>query len=296
MELEKKRVITLVADLWADKYPLVKRYFGKYLELLIDALIADPPFEGRFVHAAFDPESLENLLNQIESVHQTDLIIREVGQISDPIILDDRLMAAWAELRTIKQLLKEGFSDIRKVKDVADLTAIRDGRKFAFQVKRIGTELSMQFPKRNSPTQMDTNPEGELTKLIDRFDSPLYLFFRNALTEKNNKFKNWTEPNCTRVIVLVTGDEALQDPFTRHLACKKLREIIHSEILTERHFEEVIWFPDTSNGAIFVVGKTSQETRCFADWCDDPNVPLSDRKTKVNRREVNLESDIARWV
>lgn len=293
MQLAKHDVIRLIGDLWAGGYPLVRKYFGKHLRSLVRALIAEPPYEGRFVQAAFYPEGLESLLSRIERANQTGAIVHEVRGIDDPQILDDRLMAAWAELRTIKQLLKEGFTDIRKVRDVADLTAIRDDRKFAFQVKRIGTDLAAQFPKRNSLMQMDTNPEGELTELIERFDSPLYHFFRNALTEKNDKFKSWPEPDYTRVIVLVTGDEALQDSFTRHMACKKLREITHSEILAERHFEELVWFPDTGNGAWFLVGEEAEKTRCFADWCDDPSVPLIERETKVTRQEVNLDSDIA---
>jgi hypothetical protein len=47
-----------------------------------------------------------------------------VGKTQDPDKLDERLMTAWAELRTMSQLQKEGFAEIRKVEVTADLTIV----------------------------------------------------------------------------------------------------------------------------------------------------------------------------
>jgi hypothetical protein len=282
--INKVQCLTLVADLWVDKYPLVRKYFGKYLSQLIRAAL-DKPYEGRFINAAFFPEELENRLREIEHTDQTEYIMSEVRNIQDPVEIDRRLMDAWAELRTISQIVKEGFTEVAKVKATADLTAKRQEHVYAFQVKRINSSLDMRVEQHNEPDERDSTPEGALSDIYERLGEPVSYFFWDALREKNAKFKKWDETNWIRCIVIVSGDEDLQDPLVRHIACKKIREGIH--YLSQRHFEELLWLPDTGNGAWFKIGYSREETRCFADWKDELGNP--DSKEDVNRREIHLD-------
>jgi len=289
MLIGKDDCLRLIARLWMDEFPLTKSYFGNYLGLLISAM-QDNLFEGRFVKAAFYPEALEKRLQRIESIGQTSRIVSEVGEIQDPTELDRRLMDAWAELRTISQLCKEGFGNIRKVTETADLTATCKDEKFAFQVKRINNSLENQIHRRNEPDKRERDPNGEIGDIYARLGEPLSYFFWEALDKKNGKFRNWAESDCKRCIVIVSGDEDLQDSMVRHIACKKIREGMH--LLGKRHFEELLWLPDDSNGAWFIVGSEYNETRCFADWGDNPDIPFAEREERIRRKEINLDRTI----
>jgi len=279
--------------LWADKYPLVRQYFGKHLQRLVTALLEESPAEGRFVKAAFEPQALEQRLQGIELLGQTSRIVSEVGEIQDPIELDRRLLDAWAELRTISQISKEGFDNISKVTEIADLRATRGDEKIAFSVKRINNSLENQVQRRNEPDKRDSDPFGEIGDIYNRLGGPLSYFFWEALNEKNGKFRKWTETDHKRCIVIVSGDEDLQDSMVRHIASKEIREGIH--LLGKRHFEELLWLPDNGNGAWFTVGLEQNETRCFADWSDNPDIPFAEREEKICRREINLDSAIPTW-
>lgn len=291
--MKKEECLTLVADLWADKYPLVRQYFGKHLSLLIKMSLKKNSYEGRFIRSAFEPEVLEKRLQRIERVGQTSRIVSEVSGIQDAGELDRRLMDAWAELRTISQLCKEGFSNINKVTETADLTATRGDEKFAFQVTRINNSLDNQVNRRNKPDKRDSEPMGEIEDIYARLDEPLSYFFWDALEEKNGKFKNWVENGYKRCIVIVSGDEDMQDSMVRHIACKKIREGIH--LLNGRHFEEFLWLPDAGNGAWFSIGLDQNETHCFADWSDRPSMSFEEREESVDRREIDLDSAFPIW-
>lgn len=290
MQVTRNEGLLLIAELWAGKYPLTKKYFGGYLYILIKAQLEGTPFEGRFVRAAFQPQALEERLQRIEGFGQTRAIVSEAGEIQDPIELDRRLMDAWAELRTISQIGKEGFDNISKIAEIADLRATRGDEKYAFSVKRINNSLENQVQHRNEPDKRDSNLFGEIGDIYNRLGGPLSYFFWEALNEKNGKFRKWTETDHKRCIVIVSGDEDLQDSMVRHIACKEIREGIH--LLGNRHFEELLWLPDNGNGAWFTVGLEQNETRCFADWSDNPDVPLAERGEKIGRREVNLDSEL----
>lgn len=292
MLTSKDDCLRLIRRLWTDEFPLTRKYFGNYLGLLVAAM-QDDLFEGFFVKAAFHPEALEKRLKKIESIRQTSRIVSEVGEIRDPIELDRRLLDAWAELKTISQINREGFDNISKITEIADLTATRGDEKIAFSVKRINNSLENQVQRRNEPDKRDSDPFGEIDDIYSRLDGPLSCFFWEALNEKNGKFRNWTEADYRRCIVIVSGDEDLQDPIVRHIACKKIREGIH--LLCNRHFEKLLWLPDNSNGAWFTVGFEQNETRCFADWSDNPYVPFSEIEDRINRREINLEDEIPSW-
>lgn len=289
MQITKEECLTLIADLWADKYPLVRRYFGKYLSLLVRALLGDNFYEVHFVKAAFDPQALERRLQGIESIGQTSSIVSEVGEIQDPIELDRRLMDAWAELRTISQISKEGFTGISKVTEIADLLATRGDEKVAFSVKRINNSLENQVQRRNKPDERDSSPYGEIGDIHNRLGGPLSYFFWEALNEKNGKFRKWERADYKRCIVLVSSDQDLQDSMVRHIACKKIREGIH--LLGNRYFEELLWLPDNGNGAWFTVGTEPNKTRCFADWSDSPDIPFAEREERISRTEVNLDNE-----
>jgi hypothetical protein len=290
--LTQQQGMQLIADLWMDKFPLTRQHFGKYLGKLVNATQVKT-YGGRFIEAALSPDELENRLRNIENTELITSIISEVRNIQDPVELDRRLMDAWAELRTISQLVKEGFVDIQKVTVTADLVAKRQDRDFAFQVKRITTSLEKRVRNSSESGYVDSEPEGYVSDIYARLGEPISQFFWDALEFKNGKFKKWQNPDSTRCIVIVSSDEDLQDAFVRHMACRKITEGLH--LLTRINFEELLWLPDTSNGAWFVGNPTLQEVKCLADWCDAPAAPLQQRRGRVNRKEVDLTSDIPAW-
>ena len=290
MQITKEQCLKLVADLWAGKYPLVQRHFGNYLGLLVNALLQENPYEGRFVRAAFYPDALEKRLQYLEVIAQTRHIVNEVGDVQDPIELDRRLMDAWAELRAMSQIKKEDFDNINKITEIADFTATRGSEKVAFSVKRINNSLEKQVQRRNEPSKRDSDPFGEIHDIYDRLDGPLSYFFWEAINEKNDRFKKWIETDYKRCIVIISSDEELPDPMVRHIACRKIREGIH--ILGKRHFEELLWLPDEGNGAWFMIGPNQNETYCFADWSDNTDTPFQEREEKVGRLKLNLDNDI----
>lgn len=287
MEIRKDEAIRLIAGLWADKYPLTRQYFGKYLKQLLTAVIEGVPFDEHFVNCAFRPSDLEKRLNKIEYLGQTKSIVAEVGNISDPDILDKRLSDAWAEIRVIDQLIREGFTNILKVKETSDFTSVLGEQNYAFQVTRINVSLESEASK--DPTKRSTSPFGSIASVHDRLDSVVSNFFWDALEKKNGKFRNWKREGYQRCIAIVNSDENLQDPMTRYIACQQIRNGIH--LLMKRHFDELLWLPDLGNGAWFKFGLKPENTRCFVDWKDVPNQDLVSEDIVI-RREVNLDSMI----
>lgn len=140
-------------QLWYLPYEssdLVNKYFAEYLRRLVAArenARNGGNHEGRFIRAAYAPEALERRLQQIEHLGLTQKVLTEVGDIGDPIELDRRLMDVWAELRTLDQLLREGYTDIEKVTKIADFTACRDNQKMAFQVTHLQKPLSAEIDR-----------------------------------------------------------------------------------------------------------------------------------------------------
>jgi hypothetical protein len=98
--ITEEQCLHLISQLWADNFPLVKRYFGKYLSQLVKALHLGSLPEGRFVSAAFSPEWLERRLQSIEPLGQTASIVSEIGEVQDAVELDKRLV--------LRQVLKDG--------------------------------------------------------------------------------------------------------------------------------------------------------------------------------------------
>ena len=292
MQISKQDVIRVIANLWGNEYQLVQKYFGKYLMQL---LIADQenPFEGHFINAAFYPDDLEKRLAKIECVGQTQAILNEVGEISDSGKLDKRLIDAWAELRFIDQSHREGFSEIHKVTETADLVAQKDEIYYAFQVTRINKTLSTEVKRQNTPDQQNCSPYGLPDDIHKRLDGPVGYYFWDALERKNNKFKNWKDESQVRCIVIVCSEEELQDTMIRHIACQQIRDGVH--FLINRYFDELIWLPDTGNGAWFKIVDQRNQTQCFADWKDVPGEAGWNDENSVFRREMDLEGSIFAW-
>lgn len=288
MKLRKEDCVTLIADLWSGKYPLTREHFGPYLGQLVTALLAEQlPDDGHFVRAAFEPEALEKRLRKINDSKLIGEILDEVRGAQEPVELDRRLVDAWAEIRAISQLMRESFSNFSKVIETADLTAIRGAQKYAFQVKRINNSLDSHVQRRNTPEMRDSSPFGDLDSIHARLDEPISHFFRLAVRDKNQKFGKWADRTFKRCIVIVSSDDDLQDALVRQTACTKIRETIKG--LPELNFEELVWLPDTGNGAWFIVYPATREVRCFADWSDNPDIPSEERDQIVNRKEVKLD-------
>jgi dipeptidyl aminopeptidase/acylaminoacyl peptidase len=288
-DVRREDGLRIIAQLWEGKFPLAQKYFGNYLSRLVQAILIEE-FDGRFVRAAFFPEKLENRLRSIEPLGQTAAILSEIGNIQDAHTLDARLLDALAELQTISQLHREGFIEINKVNAIADLTATRTHKAYAFQVKRINNVLRTHIDRRNEPDKRDSSPYGNVSDIYARLSSPANWFFRDTLEKKNVDFKKWSPDGWSRCIVVVSNDADLQDPLVRHIACQQIREAIHQ--LVKQNFEELLWLPDMGNGAWFTVGETLQDTRCFVDWCDDPDDTRQRCEERVDRMEVNLDQDV----
>jgi hypothetical protein len=119
---------------------------------------------------------------------------------------------------------------------------------------------------------------------------PLSYYFWGAIEDKNCDFREWITEGYIRCLVVVSNESELQDRMVRHVACRLIREALHNW-LREPHFEELLWLPDAGNGAWFKIGATIEETRCFADWSDEPGRGES----TVSRREVDLDSAFPAW-
>jgi len=310
MRIRAEDGIELIAALWADEYPLVRKYFGKHLAKLVRAAQSES-YDTHFAKIALCPHLLEARLRRIEDQEQTQRIMSEVGNVSDPENLDKRLTNAWAELRVIDQLRKEGFDSIQKVKVIADLKAQKSKQTFAFQVTRVNKSWRTQVIDHSDPgVSVDRIGYGNIGKIYKRLSKqlhknlssgnkrcgpddeygPLSYYFWYAIEDKNGDFKKWTEEGYRRCLVIVSNEEGLQDSMVRHIACRLVREALHNW-LQAIHFEELLWLPDAGNGAWFKIGSTIEETRCFADWSDEPGRD----KATVRRREVDLDSVLPAW-
>lgn len=277
---------------------LVNRYFGRFIKALVDAY-HKAPFEGNFIKAATNPGTLEKRLQRVERLGITQAIVNEVGFTDDPEELDRRLMDAWAEIRTADQLRKESFSGIEKVKSYADLKAHRPDAPYVFQVKRVKGSLVNEINKigrREQSPVRESSPYGQVGDIHSRLDAPTGYLFWDALLEKNAGFKSLQDRSSQRCLVIVSGDEQLQDPMVRHIACQQLRASFHDLAFGKVYFDELLWLPDLGNGAWFTISTDTKSTRCFADW-QDQNFDQGDRdEEEVQRREVDLDSPIDRWI
>lgn len=266
--------------------PLVDRYFGDYLRQLLQAQ-RNSNFIGSFVNYASNPYGLEERLRRIEHLGLTEAVLAEIGEYNDPNKLDDRLLDLWAELRTIDQLNLEGFSQIRKITEIADFTTVLHGQQYAFQVTRIDTLLHERLQKKN----LDASPVGTLESIKTRFKESTLLVFLRAINEKNRRFADWQERDFVRCIVLVNIDQGLQDGLIRHFACQEICKRMCE--LRTRNFEEILWLPDLGNGAWFQID-TDGGAKCFADWQDNPADPRFGQASVI-RWEIDLESNIDSW-
>lgn len=272
-------------------YPLVNQYFGKSLRKLARALEAGELSKARFVFAAYRPADLEKRLKRLEPLGQTRAIADEVVNVKNPDELDRRLMDAWAELRVLDQLRREGFTEIEKVKEIADFTGRRGNHCYAVQVTRVNKSLSSQVEKWNTPGKRSSVPFGQLEDIYDRLEMAVYAVFRDRLSEKNDRFKDWSSDSWRHCIMVVSSEEELQDALIRHIVCRELRRMIHE--WPHVYIDDLVWLPDNGNGAWFEVGKTLEETRCLVDWKDDlGELEHIFGEDSVRRREVDLDSRV----
>ncbi len=272
--------------------PLVTKYFGPHLADLAELTAADSPYKTPyFLNYISDPALLEKRLQRLEPLGLIEPILAEVKGQKDAYQLDERLRDAWAELRVADQLRKEGFERIKKVEVTADFTAIKNNREYAVQVTRIRTELSNQRDKLNEEARRNKGKlrtgerYGELDKILFEQEKPFENFVWDAIQRKNDKFQNLTEN--TRCIALVANDKDLNDDnFMLHTECRMIAKII--QCLQDKdnlNFEELFWFPDTSNGALF----TTKPLQCFCDWQNEP-LPYERNFEEVNRQEIDLNN------
>lgn len=263
-----------------DNCEFIQKYFGNHLEKLLKS-----QSRGRFIQVINNPYILEKRLQKLEP-KLIESILAEVGNNIEANLLDDRLVNAWAELRVVSQLQKEGFTKIEKVYETADFTACLLDKDYAVQVTRINRLFNDKMVKHNSSDMTDDEPFGDVHEIYARFETPLSYLFWDTLQDKNGDFRKWKKSGFTRCLVTVSSEDILQDVLVRHIACREICKGIHA--LPKRYFEELIWLPDLSNGAWFRIGETLQKTVCLADWCD--KLPFDECENLVNRKQVNLNS------
>lgn len=263
-----------------DDCKCIQIYFRKHLERLQDA-----QSKGRFIQILNNPRRLELRLRELEP-KLTESILAEVGHNTDINQLDNRLVNAWAEIRVASQLQKEGFTKIKKTRDVVDFTARLFGKDYAIQVTRINRSFSDTMIKHNPNDMIDDEPFGDIQNIYARFNKPLNCLFWGTLQDKNGDFRKWERSGFIRCVAIVSSEDVLQDAFVRHIACREIHRCIHA--LSQRHFEELIWLPDLSNGAWFKIGETPKETICLTDWCE--NSALDECENSINRKQANLNS------
>jgi hypothetical protein len=278
-------------------FPLVNRYFGDYLRKLAGVRQTDPEYKGYFGDHAFHSQALEKRLQKVEILGLTQAIVDEVGDTDNAQELDRRLMDAWAEVRTLDQLQREGFTNLRKVRDIADFTALLGDLQYAIQVTHINRRLPAQIARRNEPGLRSATPYGPIDDIYERLAEPISYLFWDSVQQKNWVFRSWSADGWRRCIVLVTNELALQDDLVRHITCRQLRDCICE--LAAVHFEELFWLLDNGNGARFLVGSTPDQTKCFADWKDELPGPdthfVPADVNLVTRREVDLAAWFLAW-
>jgi hypothetical protein len=255
------------------KYHLIDKYLGDYVRCLSQKPPdAKPLGEVRFWDI-FDRDQPERLERRLERTHNTEAfetIFQEIGNISDSDELDRRLVAAWAEVRVLDQLLCEKFIDIRKAKDMisVDFVGRRTNQLYAIQV----TKISRDAPFADLPT-------GSVDQIDEEVGSRIGKYFWDSLKEKNSELRKVSSSEYVRRVVLVTTTYRLQDALNRHMACRRIGEAILA--LTSLHFEEAQWLLDGGDNAIFWVETDvdRRRVRCVADWID--------KRTELQRRDYD---------
>jgi len=268
-------------------YPHVEQHFGEYLTLLV-TLRQQGRLRGRpghFEQYFFYPDRLEQRLAQIEQLNPglTTNIMAEVslGQkklddLSDIEVtnwakeLDSRLINAWAELRTVSQLYHDGFEDISKYEGAktVDFFATRNNQQYAIQVTRRITLLREQKELQNNlPWNLSHGRALEEIYNDTHLSNALYMFFRKPIREKNRAdFKTWAEKGYRCCVVIVTSDEDLtDDDLLRHITCQQISKVVEDiKNVEPLHFHELLWLPNITNGAWFILDTPS--ISCWADW------------------------------
>lgn len=263
--------------------PLIKKFFGCLIEARLEqsGFLASP-----IVSAIFDElQRLEHRLENVQNTAAFQTIFQEIGDITDPDELDRRMLDAWAEIRVVDQLLREGFIDVSKVKTPADFVARYMSQLYAVQVTRISREP--KFPDL---------PTGDLQQIYDKVQRLIGSHFWPSIEKKNLQLKNVSPLEYVRRIAIVTSTGRLQDLLNRHIACRQIKDSILA--FERRHFEEIQWLPDLGNGAIFRVETADGEAKvhCMVDWRDDSTDPHRGDRANCYWQEVNLDSKIPAYV
>lgn len=263
--------------------PLMEKYFGSHIRarLAQTGFLASP-----ILSAVFDDEHrLERRLQNVQGTLAFDVIFQEIGEITDPAELDRRLLDAWAEIRVIDQLIRDGFVHLRKVETPADLLGRYGSQEYAVQVTRISREP--EFPDL---------PTGDLQQIYDSAEESIGAYFWPSIGDKNLQLKAACSDEYVRRIAVVTSTHRLQDSLNRHIACRQIRDSILA--LEARYFEELQWLPDVGNGFIFRCEESDAGpvVRCLADWQDSAASLGSHHRTSRRWRDIDLDSDVPAYL
>jgi hypothetical protein len=227
-----------------QNYPKIEQYLGNHIR----RLQAEPPEKGNFVYlfSRGDPGRLERRLQRTCKTDAFQTIFREIGSIEDPGELDRRMLDAWAEIRTIDQLVRERFIDIRKVKTPADLVARYMSQVYVVQVTRISRE-----------PRFAGWPTGDPQRIYDEACPLVDQYLGDSIEKKNLGFRDVSPMEYVRRITVVTSLGHLQNPLNRHIACRRIKESLFSlsKGVTSMKFSGyLIWEMAQSSGLRHRVG------------------------------------------
>jgi hypothetical protein len=264
------------------KYPLIDRFFGSAFKRFLSLGVPD---QGRaiylFTHG--NPEQLEARLKRISDLAIVKKIFTEANleRITNANELDSRLVNLWAELRTIDQLHREGFTNIQKHGSHYDFDATLENAPYAIQVIRVNKEISVPEPYGNLARIRDEVREGVLSCDGTRNPSIQHILWERV-KDKDSDFAKVIDHHFQRRLVIVTSDSELDDRFLRYYVCQCLAEFFSCPEI--RYIDEISWLPNLGNGVL--LARKSDSVKCLVDWNDRESSHEEPRQ--CNWHEVSL--------
>jgi len=274
--------LMILVEQECPKYELVNRFFGPPLRRFLDLGLPD---QGRAIYlfARGDPERLEARLKRISGLAIMKKIFAEANLdcIPDAGELDRRLADLWAELRTVDQLNREGFTNIQKHGSHYDFDAILENALYAIQVVRVNKEFHVPEPYGNPARIRDEVREGVL--LYDDIRLPsIQNILWERVKDKDSDFAKLADHRLRHRLVMVTSDSELDDRILCYYVCQCLAEFFSCPEI--RYIDEISWLPNLGNGVLLV--RIHDGAQCLVDW-SDRNFLLEEPR-QCNWREVSL--------
>jgi hypothetical protein len=276
--------LMILVEQECPKYELVNKFFGPPLRRFLDL---DLPDNGRAVYLFADgsPERLEARLQRIGDLPIVKSIFAEANldRIRNATELDSRLMNLWAELRTIDQLHREGFTDICKHGPYYDFDATLGGEPYAVQVVRVNKEFTVPDPFDSCFSQIRQEVREGVSLPDDKRCPSIQAKLWETVLDKDSDFAQIADRLSRRRLIIVTSDSELDDRLLRYYISQCLAEFLDCPEI--RYIDEISWLPNLGNGALLT--RMPEGVKCFVDW-NDRDSPLEE-PMRCSWREANLQ-------